>query len=749
MDTSAAALQGLDWQICRTDYDGPGRYRAGDEWRPAAVPGAVQVDMSLGTDYEDPFYGENWQQYRWMESEHFLYRAAFSDPRTEAGQVCRFVCGGIDYRFEITLNGNVLLTQEGMFKPVDLILDEYLAAENTLEVLIFPSPTGGFTEPDRRQASRSVKPAVSYSWDWHPRLVPAGIWEEAGLVVVPASHLAKADWQVGLNESLGEGRLICTVEGRALAGCLLAVEVEDPQGEVVLTDELTLDGDRVAWTGSVDSPALWWPHDHGDQPLYTAALRLLSADGKELDARSRRLGFRRVQLLMNEGAWAEPSGFPKGRSTAPIALTVNGRRIFSKGSNWVNPEIFPGRITRETYAPLLELARDAHFNLLRVWGGGIVNKESFHELCDEMGLMVWQEFPLACNEYPDDDDYLAVLESEARAILTRLRSHPSTVLWCGGNELFNNWSGMTDQAKPLRLLNGLCYEMDQDTPFLMTSPVFGMAHGHYVLREDWGDSELFSWMQKAKNTAYTEYGVSGPADVDILESIIPEDELWPPEPGTSWESHHAFGAWTGDTWLRKTMIEHYFGPSEDLATLVERGQYLQGVGLRFIYEEARRQQPYCSMALNWCFCEPWPTAANSSIVSYPHRPKPAYAQVRDACRPVALAARFDKLVWQTGECFEFDLHLLSDLYETVEAGTAVIEISQGNRVVPVLTWEHLALAPNTNLAGPRCRVVLPAWETGRFTLALKHREDPARSAEYELILRRSAQHEEGLRALNQ
>lgn len=749
MSHPSAPLQCLEWQLSLVHYDGPGCCRTFGEWRPATVPGAVQLDMSRGTEYENPFYGENWQGYRWMETEHFLYRATFADPRTEAGQVCRFVCGGIDYRFEITLNGNLLLSQEGMFKPVDLVLNEYLVGENTLEVLIFPSPTGGFTEPDRRQASRSVKPAVSYSWDWHPRLVPAGIWEEAGLVVVPAGHLARADWQVKLNESLDTGRLTCTVAGTALAGCRLAVEVEDSMGEVVLEDERFLDSDQTTWKGSVPRPALWWPHDHGEQPLYTTTVRLLSADGRELDSQSRRIGFRRVELLMNEGAWAEPSGTPKGRSPVPITLTVNGRRIFAKGTNWVNPEIFPGRITRDTYVRLLELARDAHFNLLRVWGGGIVNKESFHELCDEMGVMVWQEFPLACNEYPDDDDYLAVLESEARAILARLRPHPSTVIWCGGNELFNKWSGMTDQAKPLRLLNSLCYEMDQDTPFLMTSPVFGMAHGHYVLREDWGDSELFSWMQKAKNTAYTEYGVSSPADVDILESIIPKDELWPPEPGTSWESHHAFGAWNGDTWLRKTMIEHYFGPSVDLPTLVERGQYLQGVGLRFIYEEARRQKPYCSMALNWCFNEPWPTAANSSIVSYPCRPKPAYAQVRDACRPVALAARFDKLIWQTGDCFEFDLHLLNDRYEVVEAGTVVIEISQGDAVVPVLTWEHLALEANTNLAGPRCRVVLPAWETGRFTLTLRHRENPNCSAEYTLILRRSAQHEEGLRALNQ
>lgn len=165
----------------------------------------------------------------------------------------------------------------------------------------------------------------------------------------------------------------------------------------------------------------------------------------------------------------EDSEFPKSRSNPPITLEINGRRIFCKGTNWVNPDIFPGRLTAETYRKLLELAREANMNMLRVWGGGIVNKESFFELCDEMGLMVWQEFSLACNLYPDTPEYLKVLDQESRSINMRLRKHPSVVLWSGGNELFNSWSGMTDQSLPLRMLNANCYEFNPEIPFLMTS----------------------------------------------------------------------------------------------------------------------------------------------------------------------------------------------------------------------------------------------------------------------------------------
>ncbi len=727
----------LAWTLTPVSYEGPGRYTPKEEARKAEVPGAVQLDMARGQDYEDYAYAENWAEFRWMEEEYFLYTASFEDPRQHAAQTCRFCSAGIDYHFEVVLNGTLLLEQEGMFRPVELLLNELLQAQNRLEILIFPPPKGDFQEEDRRQASRSTKPAVSYGWDWHPRLIPSGIWDVSGLCLQEASALHECAVQAELSEDLQKGRIQAEIRGQGLSGCSLDLELIDPEGQLLLNEQLQAQGDELSWQAELMHPHLWWPHDHGPQARYELRVSLLNGEGQRMDQNSRKLGFRRVALLMNEGAWDIPAGFPKSRSPAPITLSINGRRIFCKGSNWVNPEIFPGRICKDQYAELLELAKDAHFNLLRVWGGGIVNKESFHDLCDELGLMVWQEFPLACNEYPDDPAYLALLESEARAILKRLRQHPSTVMWCGGNELFNRWSGMTDQSKALRLLNALCYELDPDLPFLMTSPLYGMGHGHYVLREDQHGEEVFSWMKRARGTAYTEYGVSGPADPELLRRIIPEEELWPPEPGGSWESHHAFHAWVGDTWLRKQMIEHYFGPAANLEDLVAQGQYLQGVGLRFIYEEARRQKPLCSMALNWCFNEPWPTAANSSILSYPASPKAAYAEVRAACRPLALSISVDKLIWVTQELLSLDLHLLHDSYERIDAGSVRIRLKQGANQQELLRWDHPTLAENENLCGPTCRIRIPDWEAGFLGIELLHEQRPEASSSYKLLLRKA------------
>jgi beta-mannosidase len=227
----------------------------------------------------------------------------------------------------------------------------------------------------------------------------------------------------------------------------------------------------------------------------------------------------------------------------PIQVEINGRSVFCKGTNWVNPEVFPGIITAGRYEELIDRALEANFNMFRIWGGGIVNKESFYDLCDSKGILVWQEFPLACNNYPDDAHYLEVLKQESTSIILRLKNHPSLALWCGGNELYNSWSGMTDQSLALRLLNSRCLELDPLTPFIPTSPIEGMGHGHYVFRDFDSGEEVFARMSRAQFTTYTEFGMPAPASVEVLKTIIPPDELWPPAPGKSWESHHAFKAW--------------------------------------------------------------------------------------------------------------------------------------------------------------------------------------------------------------
>jgi beta-mannosidase len=688
------------------------------EWYEAKVPGAVQLDYAKANSWDSHMFAENWKDYRWMEDVYWTYKTKFSNPTVSNDEMYFFISKGIDYKFEIFLNGEKIFTQEGMFKYVELDLTNKLEEENLLEVLLFPVPKISGLPDDRQQAAQSTKPAVSYLWDWHPRLIPSGIWDDTFFEIRKKEHFKDVYVDYHLSENYDWASINLEIEGTDIADINYKWNLIEPSGTIVI-NENGIVSDLSAKTFELKNPRLWWTHDHGEPNLYISKLELFDSSDNKLDEQIQKIGFRKIQLVMHKGAWDKPNTFPKGRSNPPITLELNGRIIFGKGSNWVNPDIFPGVITHERYNGLLENAVKANFNILRVWGGGIVNKESFYDLCDEKGILVWTEFPLACNNYVGTDLYLNVLKQESEAIIKRIRKHPSNAIWSGGNELFNSWSGMTDQSLALRLLNSMCYQLNPSTSFIPTSPIMGMGHGHYVFRDVDTHEEVFSWMSRSSATAYTEFGMPGSASVELLKKIIPEEELFPPKEGTSWESHHAFKAWMGDTWLMKDMLTDYFGEAKDLEELVERSQWVQSEGYKCIFEEARRQKPKCSMALNWCYNEPWITAANNSLISYPNIPKPAFEAVTNSCRPFLVSARIPKFSWIEGETFYFDVFILNDLYSDIPHGKVIIKLIADNKEMELLKWEFEEASPNENIVGPTVRGVLPSWDTDNFTLVLE------------------------------
>jgi len=664
------------------------------DWISAAVPGAVQRDRGTAFGLPDPHTDP--AAYAWMEDVWWIYRTELPALTAPAGETVRFIAEGIDYAFSIHRNGECIHQQEGMFTPVDLDLGTQTAAGETIEIRIRPVPKLNGAE-GRAQARKSCKPAMSYGWDWHPRLVPSGIWRPCGLTTRSADVLRSLEilqpdssrvWKIRLH---GNGTMRC--------------KLSDPDGKTVIEKSVALPAEL-----DIENPALWWPAGHGEQPLYTLTI------GTE----TRKVGFRTVKLVMNDGAWNEPKLFPKSRSAAPATFEINGRRIFAKGTNWITPRLFAGEITKEVFSELINLAVQAHFNCLRIWGGGIVNPPEFYDLCDEAGLLVIQEFPLACNDYPDDADYLTVLDQESRSIILRLRHHASLAAWSGGNELFNDWSGMTDQHHALRLLNRNGFDLDRHRPFLPTLPVEGMAHGPYTYFDKERRMEVTELIQGATNTAYTEFGQPGPAPVQCLEQMIPAGERFPPRPGTAWERHHGLRAFYPESWLSLNILDHLFGESSDLETLVRRGQRVQSFGYQMIYEEGRRQWPMCSMVLNWCFNEIWPCAANNSLLAWPAVPKPAYHAVAASCRPALISAKLGTFCWEPGQPFRTRLWLLNDSPNPVPSGTARAVLSWNSETVDLGEWHYPEAGPQTNLEGPELETVLPEhWQGDLFLLEIE------------------------------
>lgn len=711
--------------------------KAPTEMVEAKVPGAVQLDWARSKEWEDYNYNVNFRDYKWMEEMFWTYRAQVPAAELAEDEVLLLKCGGIDYEYDVRVNGNVLLHQEGMFQDFELDLTPFASADMLLEVLIWPIPKDTTGDKDTRQEARqSVKAAAAYSWDWHPRLVPVGIWKEISLEVKKKVHLVKAEVLYRMAEDLSYAnvQMSCeTTEEAAPVWMLL-----DPDGKTVFMGT----GKNLDFT--LENPRLWWCNEYGNPDLYTWKV-YLNDEMKEEEKLEGRVGFRKVELTMNPGTWEEVKTFPKSRSVPPITLTLNKKPIFVKGSNWVNPEIFPGIVTRETYLPLLTKAKEAHMNMMRCWGGAYVDKEDFFDLCDELGIMIWQEFPLACNDYYNSDKYLAVLEKEAQAILKGLRGHASVCLWCGGNELFNDWSEMDDQKHALRLLNKLCYELDRDTPYINTSPLMGMGHGGYLFRDQQGQ-EVYQIFQNAHNTAYTEFGVPCISDKEYLLKYIPAEMVEPFEPNDSLLAHHAFSAWVpGDeTWSCVSTLRDYFGQESSLDELIGWSQWLQCEGYKGIFEEARRQKPYCSMAINWCYNEPWPTAANNTLFNYPAVEKPSYEAVKQALRPAMTSARITKFQHEGEELFAAELWLLNDSAEEIPAGHVDVYLEFEHAEQKIFGWDYPAVPAGENLLGPTIHQVLPNLDSAYMTVRLA---DGERSSEYKLGYKKKMEKEE-IKALN-
>ncbi len=655
---------------------------------PATVPGNIQLDYAKANGFGDVNYMDNCKKFEALEDAYWIYRCHPEYTKKEGERVF-FVTHGIEYEYDVILNGNKLLHHTGMFSKVDYDITDLLEDTNTLEVLIYPHPKREGAPNDRQQADQSVKPAVEYGWDWHPRLLVSGLWDECYIEARNSYSITDVKVSYTLNADLTKSDVVFDIA----CGENTEIEVTAPDGKCVYK------GKERRFT--LENIMLWWCNGQGEPNLYRWKV------SSEKHTVSGHFGLKQIRLVMTREGWRSADGlFPKSRCVPPINVELNGRIVFAKGSNWVNPEIFTGTIDKARYTELLTFAKDANMNMLRCWGGAIVNKEAFFDICDELGIMVWQEFPLACNNYRGTDEYLRILEQEATAIIKRVSQHVSLVIWCGGNELFNSWSKMTDQSLALRLLNKLCYEYDRKTPFIATAPLMGMAHGYYLFYDMGKRESVFEMFGNARATAYSEFGVPSITEMKYLREIFDDQTLNNPCEGSSWELHHAFYAWGKTAWMSLDIMDEIFGKQENLEDYIALSTVLQCEGYKFIFEEARRQRPLCSMALNWCYDEPWVVAAGNSLITYPNHPKKSYYAVKKSLAPVLPSARFEHFRFKGGELLRAELFLLNDSPEEAsDVIEAYIEIDSKAELIG--TWDTGKTEANANKRGVILQYELP------------------------------------------
>ncbi len=406
------------------------------EWIPASVPGCVHTDLMAAGRIPDPFQRMNVAAVKWVAEKDWLYvrefdvgAALLQNDRVE------LVCEGLDTFAAVVLNGREIARVENAFhEHVFEVKDALCEGTNTLAVRFDSSnrvATGRQQQYGKLPSSffgpapYARKPQYATGWDWGPVLPSCGVWRDIFLRAFNTARIESVHAPVQVDGDTGTVRV--SVEVKCAGDAPLALEaVLSREGKAVASAEV---GD-VRGCANVElraeHPYLWWPAGSGDPDLYDLSVCLRAGD-KELDRRELRVGFRTCEVERTPDAEGES-----------FIFRINGRRIYCKGANWIPADSFPSRIPREKYRELLEMAVDQNANMLRVWGGGIYEPDLFYDLCDELGLMVWQDFMFSCADYPDLDWFHGLVRAEAASAVKRLRNHPSLVLWCGNNE--NQWA---------------------------------------------------------------------------------------------------------------------------------------------------------------------------------------------------------------------------------------------------------------------------------------------------------------------
>ena len=455
---------------------------------PATVPGTVHTDLLDAGLISDPYVGTTEADLAWMHTAAWRYERTLTAAPPASDERVDLVLEGLDTVATVRLGDTVVGRMRNQHRTFRLdVRDELARADGGAQPLTVDFASAllhGREEAERLGARPAAYPhpfnmvrkmACSFGWDWGPDLQTAGIWRPVRLERWRTARLASVRPLVTVEPGLGSATVTVHVdiERSGLEAQPSPVDVvarlTPPGGEASTERHTTIAPDATSGTLVIDvaDPDLWWPVGHGDQPLHDLEVELSATE--PLHHWHGRIGLRSVQIDTSDDEVG-----------SAFVLSVNGRPLFVRGANWIPDDHLLTRVTREQLARRVDQAVGAHLNLLRVWGGGIYESEDFYELCDEAGVMVWQDFPLACAAYPEEEPHRSELEAEAREHVARLSTHPSLVVWNGGNENlwgFVDWGWREELAGRTwgwhyytELFPSVVAELDPTRPYVAGSP---------------------------------------------------------------------------------------------------------------------------------------------------------------------------------------------------------------------------------------------------------------------------------------
>lgn len=599
-----------------------------EEWMPASVPGVVHLDLMRNKVIPDPCLLENEATSQWIGDVGWEYVKSFEyGAENFSWRHIDLVFKGLDTYARVYLNDSLVLVANNMFREwiVDVKFRLYIGT-NTLRV-VFPAVNPQIKRladqlPQKLPGDEKVvcrKAAYHFGWDWGPKLVTSGIWKSVYLR--PRSTVQVADVQF-IQKSLTDSIADLTAKFTILA------ELDDSVNIRLFLDSTEIVRDSVLLSRkvnvvkteiSIPNPARWWPNGMGKPTLYNFSYEVYAR--KRLIAKGQqRIGLRTIELIQEKDTIGQSFYFK-----------VNDIPVFIRGANYIPQDNFLPRVKASAYRALIGDVKAANMNMLRVWGGGIYENDIFYDLCDENGIMVWQDFMFACAMYPANNEFLDNVREEAIQNITRLRRHPSLALWCGNNEIDEGWKNWgwqkqynysaEDSAVIYKnyemifntILPDLVRKFDLQRPYIASSPLHGWGRRESMTTGDshywgvWWGKEPFSVYEKKVGRFMSEFGFQGFPDFTTIREFTSPGDRTLGSGVMKAHQKHPIGYETIDEYL----LRDYKKP-KDFESYAYVSQLLQAKGIKLAIEAQRRAAPKCMGTLYWQLNDCWPGVSWSS-----------------------------------------------------------------------------------------------------------------------------------------
>lgn len=607
----------------------------------AEVPGNVEFALQkAGLLPEDLFMGTNILEVQKFEMYDYLYERSFSMTEEELAAKWRFVFEGADCCADYYLNGVKFAESANAMIEHSFPVDGLLREQNTLRVYLRSALAEASQEEyypytahesynHSHEQQRLRKPASAFGWDIMPRTVSAGLWRGVRIERIPESEIG--DLYISTYSASPERAVLiinCNVRTEPKNVKKLALKVEGRCGESSFSELLPMHFTAGTMKIEVKNPKLWMPRDYGVPNLYDTAVTLL-VDGEAADEKRLRVGIRTVRLDRT----------PRDRGFREFRFFVNGTPVFCKGSNWVPLDAFHSR-DRLRLKKAIELAADLNCNILRCWGGNVYEDHEFFDLCDENGIMVWQDFGMACGAYPEDEKFMRAMSEEAVSVIRKLRGHASLILWCGDNECDYFAADPKSNKITRELLPHLVKLHDPCRPYLASSPDLGEREdgdmrdtGVSAEQHIWGARDHFKARFYTEHTArfVSETGYHGCNSPESIAKFITPEKLWPWNDNDEWLAHAADD---GRGWyayrieLMAKQIRQTFGEIPDnLADFAFASQFTQAEAKKFFIERMRTRKWETTGIIWWNLTDGWPQFSDA-VTDYYFEKKQAYYTIR-------------------------------------------------------------------------------------------------------------------------